>query len=122
MSSGPDFAPPDDMVDAANAWEKLVAHYPDATPAGIIMAIDTARAAVRKPNGVVTNEWYYDAVPKALVALDSLGRADGYRLFVNQARTVFVRLWRSGTCELATRDDPAHTWGPPSALNEERGE
>jgi hypothetical protein len=44
---------------------------------------------------------------------------DGYRLWVNQDRTVFVRLWDDGTMEVATRDDPGDTWGPPVELKEE---
>ena len=43
-----------------------------------------------------------------------------YRLWVNDARTVLVRLWEGGTCEVATRETPAHTWGPPTILVEEK--
>lgn len=43
-----------------------------------------------------------------------------YRLWVNEARTVLVRLWDSGTVEVATRETPAHTWGPPVVLTEEK--
>jgi hypothetical protein len=42
------------------------------------------------------------------------------RLWVNESRTVMVRLWGSGTVEVATRKDPSHTWGPPVYLEEEK--
>ena len=42
-----------------------------------------------------------------------------YRLWVNEARTVLVRMWENGTVEVAVRDTPAHTWGPPVLLEEE---
>ena len=42
------------------------------------------------------------------------------RLWVNEARTVLVRLWATGTVEVATRETPAHTWGPPVLCAEER--
>jgi hypothetical protein len=42
------------------------------------------------------------------------------RLWVNDDRTVLVRLWADGTVEVATRETPAHTWGPPVYLTEER--
>lgn len=43
-----------------------------------------------------------------------------YRLFVNDTRTVLVRLWDNDTMEVATRETPAHTWGPPIYLTEEK--
>ena len=45
-----------------------------------------------------------------------------YRLFVNEDRTIFVRIWDSGEAEMATRVHPSHTWGPPVLLTEEPGE
>lgn len=36
-----------------------------------------------------------------------------YRLWVNTERTLLVRQWKSGEVEIAERDDPAQTWGPP---------
>lgn len=42
-----------------------------------------------------------------------------YRLFVNSARTVFVRMWENGKVEVATRESPEHTWGPPITCEEE---
>jgi hypothetical protein len=42
-----------------------------------------------------------------------------YRLFVNDERTILVRIWPDGQAETATREDPSHTWGPPVALSEE---
>lgn len=47
-------------------------------------------------------------------------KSDKDRLFVNEERTVFVRMWASGVVEVARRDDPSHTWGPPIRLAEER--
>lgn len=41
------------------------------------------------------------------------------RIWVNEERTVMVRLWSEGTVEVARRDTPAHTWGPPVYLKEE---
>jgi len=41
------------------------------------------------------------------------------RLFVNDQRTIFVRLWASGIVEVARREDPSHTWGPPVRCTEE---
>lgn len=43
----------------------------------------------------------------------------GYRLWVNARRTVLVRLWPNGRVDVARRDDPDVTWGPPVALEEE---
>lgn len=43
-----------------------------------------------------------------------------YRLWVNEERTVLVRLWPSGTVEVATRDASWETWGPPITLAEEK--
>lgn len=44
---------------------------------------------------------------------------DGYRLWVSEDRCTFVRVWASGTVEVARRETPAHTWGPPVELSEE---
>lgn len=43
-----------------------------------------------------------------------------YRLWVNEERTVLVRMWEDGKVEVATREHPSHTWGPPVMLVEER--
>ena len=43
-----------------------------------------------------------------------------YRTFVNEEGTVFVRLWENGVCEMATRETPHDTWGPPVRLTEEK--
>lgn len=43
-----------------------------------------------------------------------------YRLWVNEARTVLVRMWANGIVEVATREHSSHTWGPPITLVEER--
>jgi hypothetical protein len=42
------------------------------------------------------------------------------RLWVNKERTVLVRLWANGTVEVATRETPSHTWGPPTICQEEK--
>ena len=42
-----------------------------------------------------------------------------YRLWVNADRTVLVRIWSSGVGEVALRDDPSHTWGPPVYVKED---
>jgi len=44
---------------------------------------------------------------------------DGYRLWINKDRTVLVRLYSSGRMEVATRDEPWDSWGPPVKLKEE---
>jgi len=43
-----------------------------------------------------------------------------YQLFVNEARTVLVRIWSNGVIEVALRDHPSDTWGPPITLTEEK--
>ena len=43
----------------------------------------------------------------------------GYRIFVNEDRTVFVRMWPGGTMEVATRPEPGAIWGPPIRVVEE---
>ena len=43
-----------------------------------------------------------------------------YRLWVNPERTVLVRLWATGTAEVAFRDDRGGVWGPAHELEEER--
>lgn len=44
----------------------------------------------------------------------------GYRLLVNEARTVCVTLWDNGRSEVALRDHPADIWGAPIELKAER--
>ena len=49
---------------------------------------------------------------------------DNYRLWVNEERSVLVRAWLNdrgeiGSVEVATRETPEHTWGPPVYLKEE---
>jgi hypothetical protein len=55
---------------------------------------------------------------------------DDYRLFVNEDRTVMVRIWRpafvpftpcvADVLEVATRDAPGDVWGPPVLVKEEK--
>jgi hypothetical protein len=51
---------------------------------------------------------------------------DDYRLFVNEDRTIMVRMWsapvfgKDEVVEVAVRDTPAHIWGPPVVLKEEK--
>lgn len=42
-----------------------------------------------------------------------------YQLWVNPERTVLVRLWENGVMEVATRESPSGTWGPPIECAEE---
>jgi hypothetical protein len=42
-----------------------------------------------------------------------------YRLFINDERTVLLRIWPDGATEIATREDSSHTWGPPVVVREE---
>jgi len=46
--------------------------------------------------------------------------SEPYRLWVNDKRTVLVRLWPSGQVEVATRPAADHAWGPPVYLSEEK--
>lgn len=43
-----------------------------------------------------------------------------YRLWVSEDRCVMVELWEDGTCRVARRESPDHTWGPPVTLSEEK--
>lgn len=43
-----------------------------------------------------------------------------FRLWVNAERTVLVRQWDDEKVEIAVRETPDHTWGPPIYLTEER--
>lgn len=40
-------------------------------------------------------------------------------LYVNEERTVLVRVWSDGRLEVALREMPNHSWGPPIWLTEE---
>lgn len=42
-----------------------------------------------------------------------------YRLWINEDKTILMRLWDSGKVEAATRSDSSAIWGPPVALVEE---
>lgn len=45
---------------------------------------------------------------------------EAYRLWINDERTVLVRLWMdSGTVEVCTRETPDHIWSPPVYLKPE---
>lgn len=43
-----------------------------------------------------------------------------YQLWLNEDRTVLVRLWESGQMEVATRPDSGAVWGPPVSLSQEK--
>jgi len=45
---------------------------------------------------------------------------EDYRLFVNEDRTVLVRMWNSGEVEVSTREDDRDVWGPPVTAKEEK--
>lgn len=53
-------------------------------------------------------------------ALNPAGSTPAYRLWVNDDRTVLVRLWDTGALEVATRPDRDAVWGPPVWLTEEK--
>ena len=62
-------------------------------------------------------------VDKLVVSDDGLVRMRKYRLWVNDERTLLVRIWddqgRGQTMEVATRPNSSETWGPPQILTEE---
>jgi len=43
-----------------------------------------------------------------------------YKLWVNAERTVLVRQWDDKEVEVALRETPEHTWGPPIYCEKER--
>ena len=45
--------------------------------------------------------------------------ANGGKIWMNEDRTVLVRLWGSGRMHVATRDEPDAVWGPPVELKED---
>ena len=42
-----------------------------------------------------------------------------YRLWVNDERTILIRMWSNGEVEISTRETSEHTWGPPIRMIEE---
>ena len=42
------------------------------------------------------------------------------RVYVNDDRTVLVRMWASGEIEVARREFPGDIWGAPQVLKEEK--
>jgi hypothetical protein len=42
-----------------------------------------------------------------------------YRLFVNEARTVLVRVWETGMVEVLIRREAGDRWGPPIKVAEQ---
>lgn len=42
-----------------------------------------------------------------------------YTLYVNEDRTVLVRVWDSGRVEVCTRQHSSGIWGPPVQVHEE---
>lgn len=49
-----------------------------------------------------------------------LESSEGYVLWVSPDRMTLVRVWEDGQAEIATRDHPDATWGPPRRLERER--
>lgn len=49
----------------------------------------------------------------------TLTTSGDYVLWVNDDRTVLVRLWVNGTMETAHRDEPGDVWGPPTLLRQD---
>ena len=46
--------------------------------------------------------------------------AKDYTIYVNDERTVLVTVWHGNdTAEVATRETPDHTWGPPTYVRAE---
>jgi len=43
-----------------------------------------------------------------------------YRLWVNEDRTVLVRMWASGDLEVALREHPDEIWKPPIHMTPEK--
>lgn len=43
-----------------------------------------------------------------------------HKLFVNEDRTVLVRVYANGRVEVATRPHPDHIWGAPVNVTEEK--
>lgn len=52
--------------------------------------------------------------------VSSVSKERDYRLWVNEEKTVLVTFWRGGSVTVATRETPAHTWGPPVYCEEEQ--
>ena len=46
--------------------------------------------------------------------------SDRDRIWVNEGRTVMVRLWANGTMEISTRVSPDALWPPPIYVLEEK--
>jgi hypothetical protein len=42
-----------------------------------------------------------------------------YALFVNEERTVLIRMWENGVVEVCLREDAADIWGPPIRMKRE---
>lgn len=42
-----------------------------------------------------------------------------YRLWVNEERTILVRMWENGEVEVATRESADAIWSPPVDMREE---
>jgi hypothetical protein len=59
-----------------------------------------------------------------LASTDPSSAASTYRLWVNDDRTLLIRVWDDGTIQAATRDKDAFQdsvlWGPPQILTEEK--
>ncbi len=45
--------------------------------------------------------------------------SEEYILFVNDERTVLLRIWTNGTMEVCRREDPYGIWGPPTIVKHE---
>lgn len=60
----------------------------------------------------------------AAATLETHAQADGVsrdpRVFVSDDRQTLVRFWQSGEVEVARRESPGATWGPPMTLIEEK--
>lgn len=109
------------LIESAKSWkaevERLEEQLETARRAGNVLAdkasqyLDTGRGDL---DGAIA--LWHDAYPA------SIPPEPEYRLWVNPDRTVLVRLWKSGVAEVANRETPEHTWGPPIICDAEMSE
>lgn len=72
---------------------------------------------VRRGSG--QSQWALDSGSAPLISMGAL-MPEGYKLYLNDDRTVMVRIWDDGQTEVATRDSSDGMWGPPVIVTEER--
>jgi hypothetical protein len=85
--------------------------------------LDWLRQTKAPANIVALQEQAVDALGGYVGPVERTGGKLSYRLWVNDERTTLVRIWEDGGqghCEVAAREAPDHTWGPPVYLTEEK--